>query len=90
MSFVLTTCLEFADRYEGQIFHVGSVDECRSLADAIPAICYSGGETILNSGFKLIPLAEFDNAENGLCWTCPKAAQRCKEKHDGSDSRRTL
>jgi len=53
--YILTTILEFDDGVrEGQIFHKGTVEECKDLANLIPAISYSGKKKIIKSCFKIM------------------------------------
>jgi hypothetical protein len=51
----LTTVLQFADRSEGQVLHVGPADECERVASMLSAISYSGTDKVLASKLQIIP-----------------------------------
>lgn len=68
---IVTTCLEFADRFEGQVLHEGDEDSCRNVAGLIDALSYSGGEQILSSSLRTIPQPE-PPLKVGQCWFMTK------------------
>ena len=47
--FILLTKIEFHDRYEGQILHVGTAEECEVIQDSMPAIFNKGAELIISA-----------------------------------------
>jgi len=57
---VVTSCLEFADRYEGQIYYVGDKDSCKDVAGLFSAVSYSGDEDVLNCHMLIIPRDEIN------------------------------
>lgn len=63
--FLCTTKIEFADRFEGQILHIGERDKCLELRDAIPAIAVENDEPVLSSHIIVGPFDEFPPAEDG-------------------------
>jgi hypothetical protein len=69
--FILTSVLEFPDRYEGQVFHRGTQEDCIKTANIITALSYSGSERILSSRLQQIPASQFD-LKNGECWRVDK------------------
>jgi hypothetical protein len=42
VAFLCTTVLDYGDRLEGQVLHVGSRDECERVMKSIDAVSYSG------------------------------------------------
>ena len=75
--FIVATCLEFEDRLEGQILHVGDEESCQKTSKLISAISYSGNETILSSRLLVIP--NDHKFEPGQLWRHEKTVQpeRC-------------
>lgn len=65
-----TTCLQFKDRLEGQILHVGSFEECDKVAKAISAVAYTGPEQILEATLSVreIPAEAEWIPETGEYW----------------------
>jgi hypothetical protein len=72
--FILTSVLEFADRLEGQVFHIGTIEECEKMADSVDALFYSGGDEVLSSGFKWFPKSAYE-LSLGECWIVPKVTR---------------
>ena len=64
--FLTTTCLEFEDRFEGQILHVGDKASCHEVPSLLHGIGYSGTETLLSSRILVIP--NDDKLEPGHLW----------------------
>ena len=76
--FICTTKIEFADRFEGQVLHIGERETCLELRDAIPAIAVENDEPVLSSHIVVSPLDEFPEAADdrpitqGEKWVMPK------------------
>ena len=70
--FICTTRLEYADRFEGQIIYKGDQESCENIANSIPAIAVSGGETPIEAAV-LVRLAEIlDDLPVGQKWVMMK------------------
>lgn len=54
--YFLTSVLEYPDRYEGQVFAVGSEDECIRTRDMLSAISISGNEAPLKAWTSVAPI----------------------------------
>lgn len=64
--FLCTTMLEYADRYEGQVLHVGDKESCERVSKDIP--CLVVGELALASHIVVIPRAGHEDIVPGTFW----------------------
>ena len=71
---IATTYLEFADRFEGLVLHVGDEESCVRTAELLSGLSYSGKETVLRGGVKVLQRDKFHNLEAGQKWNMPKPA----------------
>lgn len=71
--YILSTALEFADRFEGQVLYSGDEDSCRDMTKFVSAVSYSGDETILSS--RLIVMPNHDMVKQGQRWVHEKTAE---------------
>lgn len=70
--FVCMSRIEFADRFEGQVYHVGDVGECRKVQDLIPAVMVKGDEKPLSTNMCVIPMPEEYELKPGIIYTWRK------------------
>ena len=70
--FICSTVIEFSDRLEGQVMHIGDEKSCRGVADMIPAVSVSGDETPISARVVVAPAEDFEGIENGGLWRWKK------------------
>lgn len=61
--FIVTSILEFTDRYEGQVFGSGTYDECLQLQKLPGALIYNGSEKIVSSQISVFPVSSLNLAD---------------------------
>ena len=72
-----TTVLEFEDRFEGQILHVGTKEACEKVRDAIPGVAIKSGESPLRADLVVGPTNGDADLTAGRPWF------HTKDKTDG-------
>ncbi len=66
---IVTTMLEFEEHYEGQILHIGSEEDCKSVVDALPGvICNKDPGPISASVISFKMSAEYKDLKIGMNW----------------------
>jgi hypothetical protein len=53
--------LQYHDRAEGRVLHVGTLEECKVVADRIPAIAISNGDQPTDAHMLVMPTDEWEN-----------------------------
>lgn len=73
-AYMLTSVLEFADRLEGQVYHVGTKEDCERVQSLIPAISYNGDDVVLAAWTTVdqIKPERTDDVHAGTLWRVPK------------------
>ena len=63
-----TTILEYEDRYEGQILHVGTRDDCETVRDTIPAVAVNGDEPAIRAYTVVAETGGDESLTAGALW----------------------
>lgn len=71
-AYVVTSILEFTDRFEGQVFHRGTLDTCEKVYAGLGAIAVSGLEMPIATKLAIVSVGDFDH-EPGFRWKMPKS-----------------
>ena len=69
-----TTIIEFEDRFEGQILHVGTRDDCETVRDAIPAVAVKGDDQALRADAVVAETKGDEALTAGTLWIHRKPA----------------
>lgn len=69
--YVVTSVLEFGDRFEGQVFHRGDLESCGEMSRMLGAISVTGGEMPVSARLITVPVGEFDHPA-GYRWRMMK------------------
>jgi len=77
--FVAMSRIEFADRFEGQVFHVGTHEDCKKVQDMIPAVMVKGDEQLISTAICAIPMPDSYELEPGVLYTWKKEAEVVSE-----------
>ena len=70
--YLCTTILEYEDRFEGQILHVGDKETCESVQKMLPAVAVQ--DSPIRADMVVAPHKDFDNLECGSFWQYLKKA----------------
>lgn len=69
--YVVTSVLEFGDRFEGQIFHRGDLESCEKVSRMLGAVSVTGSEAPMSARLIIVPVGEFDHPA-GYRWRMVK------------------
>ena len=73
--FVCMTRIERSDCIEGQVYHIGTLDECKKIQGEIPAIAISDDRPVLDTHICVFPMPEDIALETGKLYRWPKPTE---------------
>lgn len=71
-AYVVTSLLEFTDRFEGQVFYRGTLDTCEKVYAGLGTIVVSGLEKPITAELVIVSAGDFDY-KPGFRWAMPKS-----------------